>query len=358
MKLFLCAIPMVWAASVAIACQDHPASLDLRDAIYSYEIDRVETMLSDGIAAQNPDDARCLYSHFSAMRPKTAEFVTHWLDRHPGSPQAKAAKALSLIKFSEAMRGSRPASLTYLGALAEAHQMQEDAKRLALDAKAAKPDLIPALDVLERLRITTHNGAFFEPRHASALTPAYPSNNPEALKHAPVDPQLVNELRATAETPAEHLDYAARLLFASPYEPDHWQAYLAAHTAMHPISYADGEPYRINQLVFANHSPKALKRYILEKLETLETANTKLGVSDATIDILCPAIRAIRLHQHVCSLARDAGCQISQISAGHLNELVQRAGQQGLCFDARHAPPSALPFQPIDVPELKLASQG
>lgn len=358
MKFFLCFIPMVWAASIAVACEGHQASLDLRDAIYSYEIDRVETMLSDVTAAQDAFDTRCLYSHFQVMRPNTAEFVTHWLDRHPGSPEAKAAKALILLKFSQSMRGSRPASVTYLGALVEARQMMDEARRLAINAKAERPGLIPALDVMDWLDTAERNGAFFEPDQAELAVSIRYEDAGEALRHAPLDPQLVRSLSARAATPAERLDYAERLLIAAPYYPAHWQAYLAAQMAVRPISYAEGEPYRVNQVVFANHSPQALRRYVLDKLNAMKAGDHALSASDLTNEILCPAIRAIRLHRHVCSLARDAGCEMSQDVADDFEQLVQDAGTQGLCFDLRNLPARALKFEPMDIPELTIKTHG
>ncbi len=506
---------MVLAASSALACDGDQAALDVREAIYSYDIDGVEATLAESQlqfedGARSIEEIRCLYSHFGAMRPKTAEFVGHWLDVYPNSPYARAAKALSLVSFSTSLRGDRPASSTYLEALTRFHDMQAEAWALASDAIQAQPRLVPASDALilsananrksaearevlaaimstdanqgsvalfQSQVLPEWNGSFADvawlcQNWAGAVPGAGPqavelclleggAKFPEtrarthellargtfpqldhlrlpqltgseasrqdailaqgllghghgtlddvkaferlaarydlspmlehwtrqrydraltALEHAPADPGIIADLQTgiligeirgngvmviTRQT-LHHdlLDLAHRRLIASPYDPALWSAYLTTLQATRPVSYAEAEPFRVNALVYANHAPHALAHFLRQKLQThrhLSQADTDMIPEDVAVDlaaidetdVICPTVRAYRMFQQTCSMARDRACHMASQEADALSQIVNTAAGQGMCFDERNLPIGGLAFTEIAVPSLE-----
>ena len=147
---------LVLAAPGAQACSKEANYLELRDAIYANEIDRVEGLLNGYQAefesgARPMEDIRCYYRHFGRTRPETSDFIDAWRAAHPASAHAKVAKAKFLSKISWSIRGDSFANETYPEALRQFGAMQHEAWRLANEAFEQNPRLIPASDVIIHL---------------------------------------------------------------------------------------------------------------------------------------------------------------------------------------------------------------
>ncbi|MCC6204540.1 MAG: hypothetical protein IT533_06080, partial [Hyphomicrobiales bacterium] len=147
------------AANAAFACDDAPPSLALRDAIYSHDIDRVQaladenqTLLESG--QRTAEDTRCLFRHFTKLRPETFELVDEWLKSHPDSPYAHTAKAWVDYSVSWQIRGERTARETYPAALSKFDELQQEAREHAELAYRNRPRLIAASDAVIKLAMT------------------------------------------------------------------------------------------------------------------------------------------------------------------------------------------------------------
>lgn len=139
--------------TAAQACDDAPQYLELREAIYANDIDGVETLVNAAQdqfeqGARAADDMRCLFVHFTKLRPETFEFVANWHDAYPASPFADAAQAHLNIEISHQIRGPKFARDVYPDALRAFSELQGQAWELAERAYAARPRLIPASDAL------------------------------------------------------------------------------------------------------------------------------------------------------------------------------------------------------------------
>lgn len=155
------ALGFLAAANAAFACDDAPPSLELRDAIYARDIDRVEALLDRNqtlfeAGQRTADETRCLFRHFTKLRPETFEVVDDWLKSHPDSPYAHTAKAWVDYGVSWQIRGERAARETYPAALSKFGELQQDAWEHAETAYRSRPRLIAASDALIKLAMTRH----------------------------------------------------------------------------------------------------------------------------------------------------------------------------------------------------------
>lgn len=135
------------------ACDDNGESLAVRNAIYSGDIDTVETLLSRHqtrfeAGERTAEDTRCLFRHFTKMRPETFAFVEDWRRAYPASPYAATAQAWANYVVSWQVRGEKAARETYPLALREFSRLQRTGWELAESAYRSKPRLIAASDAL------------------------------------------------------------------------------------------------------------------------------------------------------------------------------------------------------------------
>lgn len=148
-------------SNAAFACDDAPPSLELRDAIYARDIDRVEALLDQNqtlfeAGERTAEDTRCLFRHFTKLRTETFEFVDDWLKSHPDSAYAHTAKAWVDHGVSWQVRGERTARETYPAALAMFDDLQDEAWNHAEIAYRGRPRLIAASDALIKLAMARH----------------------------------------------------------------------------------------------------------------------------------------------------------------------------------------------------------
>lgn len=149
------------AANTAFACDDAPPSLALRDAVYARDIDRVQALTGENqtlfeSGRRTAEDTRCLFRHFTKLRPETFDLVDEWLKRYPDSPYAHAAKAWVDYGVSWQIRGERAARETYPAALSEFDELQQEAWEHAELAYRNRPRLISASDAVIKLSMTRH----------------------------------------------------------------------------------------------------------------------------------------------------------------------------------------------------------
>lgn len=147
---------LLLAASPALACDDAPFSLEMREAIYARDIDRVESLARDHqdlfeAGERTAEDTRCVFRHFTRLRPETLDFVDDWLVARPDSPFAQTAKAWGNYVVSWQVRGEKSAAKTYPQAMAEFSQLQRAAWTHAEAAYRTRPRLIAASDALIKL---------------------------------------------------------------------------------------------------------------------------------------------------------------------------------------------------------------
>ncbi len=147
------------AANAAFACDDAPPSLALRDAIYSGDIDRLEALADENqmlfeSGQRTAEDTRCLFRHFTKLRPETFELVDEWLISHPDSSYAHTAKAWVNYGVSWQIRGERTARETYPAALSKFDELQQEAWEHAELAYRGRPRLIAASDAIIKLAMT------------------------------------------------------------------------------------------------------------------------------------------------------------------------------------------------------------
>jgi len=152
----LIALCLAVISNAAFACDNEGPSLALRDAIYSRDIDRVEALLDQNqklfeAGQRSPEDARCLFRHFTKLRPATFETVDEWLKRYPDSPFAHTAKAWTNYVMSWQVRGDRFARDTYPAALSLFNELQRTAWDHSETAYRTRPRLIAASDALIKL---------------------------------------------------------------------------------------------------------------------------------------------------------------------------------------------------------------
>lgn len=153
------ALGFLAAANAAFACDDAAPSLELRDAIYARDIDRVEALLDRNqtlfeAGERTAEDTRCLFRHFTKLRAETFEFVDDWLKSHPDSAYAHTAKAWVDYGVSWQIRGDRTARETYPAALSIFDDLQQEAWDHAEIAYRSRPRLIAASDAVIKLSMT------------------------------------------------------------------------------------------------------------------------------------------------------------------------------------------------------------
>lgn len=147
------AVGLFLIAHAALACDDAQPSLKLRDAIYARDVTAVEHLLDQNqklfeAGERTAEDTRCLFRHFTKLRPATFDFVDEWLKSHPDSAYALTAKVWINHAVSWQIRGDRYARDTYPEALSEFNELQEIAWDHAEAAYRSQPRLIAASDAL------------------------------------------------------------------------------------------------------------------------------------------------------------------------------------------------------------------
>lgn len=156
---------LAWSTiSFAQVSDPHPVISrdDLREAIYTLDIDGVENAIAEtqrlflkGQATAN--DMRMLFQDFTTTNPKTIEFTRQWLVRDPDSAYANTAQAWILFTAGWIVRGNKYANLTYPDAMEKHVLLHTQAMEHAMRAYEADETLIPASDAVIKLGLTTRN---------------------------------------------------------------------------------------------------------------------------------------------------------------------------------------------------------
>lgn len=166
------------------------------------------------------------------------------------------------------------------------------------------------------------------------------------------------ELHVVQEpTSEERLEYARRLIVASPYSPKFWRRFAmetrrADPTAPVTVSW----PYRINAVVYDNHSPVSLYGFMqdqmryrnallkIERNEASEEVAESHSAMDMEQHVLCPFIRAARLYERICSSQNLPGCEHSDVVNADYLALNGQAKRKEVCQEERRAPVKTLLF--------------
>ncbi len=218
----------------------------------------------------------------------------------------------------------------------------------------------------------------------------------EALEWDPYNPELIVilqegvsefvrvgdsfEVRAIHEedpTHEERIEYARRLFVVSPYNPKNWHNYRQMRFVRSPKNLLLDEPYWVNAVYYADHSPDALFSYafgkwrVLAHLEQLESylelpqiksmsqemqTQARAAVQiwldardtvDLDKDLRCPMMRAYRLFQHLCKTSKDEACETYDERV-EMFELVQAdVNKRRVCSGIMGALPRELFFTPV-----------
>jgi len=162
-------IAVIWVAATvattAQSCEFADDTLAMRDLIYSNDINGVEAAMNAHQTAyeageRDVTEMRCIFYHFRRSRPETMEFIDVWLEKHPDSAFANAAKASSLFTHSWNVRGDKMANRTHPEAMATFRQMQSYAWTLANRANELRPRFVQGAEIL----IRNANGAGYPKR--------------------------------------------------------------------------------------------------------------------------------------------------------------------------------------------------
>ena len=209
------------------------------------------------------------------------------------------------------------------------------------------------------------------------------------LEHQPLNPDLIRLLQIGTKytvpnleldlveyhtrqvaTPEEMLGYAQRRLIASPYNPDLWALYQTALNGVRKLEYAEEEPFRINQVVYSNHSPQSLQSYLSQKMHKYSSITKakqndpalfpevieRLLRIDRDVEIVCPFVRAQRLFTAVCDGNADKACRVDPNKEKIFEFILEDAANRGICSTERNAPLESLLFTPMPVPTIAKAN--
>ena len=203
----------------------------------------------------------------------------------------------------------------------------------------------------------------------------------EALKHDPYNAYIISvlemyvyrlevELTATGHrtrgtvmsrpTDEERLDYARRLVISSPFNAKYWLD-LADEVTSPGAGWLLADDYRVNAIVYSNHSPENLLIFMDKKLRELDL-HQKIPVTEgysqvwkdwaattnAETEILCPLLRAHRLYRAICDLGeRQSGCTLESPGEETYAMLASQARADGQCLTILNKPVDQLAFEPI-----------
>tara|TARA_R110001583_G_scaffold69919_1_gene198223 strand:- start:142745 stop:143641 length:897 start_codon:yes stop_codon:yes gene_type:complete len=173
------------------------------------------------------------------------------------------------------------------------------------------------------------------------------------------DGTLENKVLSRPE-PEQMLDYARRRLEAAPYAPQAWTNLLTSLMSTREITaLARAEPYRINAVVYDNHSAASLKSYLMSKFYDYDAYKKVLDGTfpaealalfedmEEDAGFLCPMIRAARLHDDVCAQRKQIDCDLFPELFGALASIEADTKACGVCAKERSLPVSALVFSPM-----------
>lgn len=122
---------------------------------------------------------------------------------------------------------------------------------------------------------------------------------------------------------------------------------------------ARAEPYRINAVVYDNHSAASLKSYLMSKFYDYDAYKKVLNGTfpaeafalfediEEDAGFLCPMIRAARLHDDVCAQRKQIDCDLFPELSGALASIEADTKARGVCAKERSLPVSALVFSPM-----------
>ena len=167
-----------------------------------------------------------------------------------------------------------------------------------------------------------------------------------------------------APSDEELYDFAERLLIASPYDPERWHYYL------NRLVYVKGNradrPFRTNVIVYSNHSPASLASHILSlrghynavHIGRQEGASEKLReiaeTTDLDTDVICPFVRATRLHALVCRGNTDPACEVKpERLKDEYIKILAEADMRGICRAEREAEAEDLFYRPVPVGNIR-----
>lgn len=194
--------------------------------------------------------------------------------------------------------------------------------------------------------------------------------DPEFLKIL-MQPEMVDEIdnegRRTTRvvsrpSPEQTLEYAEKLLIAEPYNPENWTSFVSAKFHANPsMSYFELEPYRLNAVVFSDHSVNHLGRFLMEKAAVFDALGQiergeispehakPFENANSETDVVCPFVRALRLHDHKCRGRANLECRIVPQVEAMFAIVEEDAKQRGICLKERRLPASLLFFKPQDI---------
>ena len=218
----------------------------------------------------------------------------------------------------------------------------------------------------------------------------------EAIKRDPYNPELIKTLQnsITRMTPTEtslmskviesptheeRIEYARRMLVASPYNAQHWRAYGQELYPQSAENALKDEGFRINAVVYSDHAPGYLMGYAFDKwrllsaLERLDTetqsavfqklddarkAKSRKQIKewqavrenmDLDRDLRCPMIRAHRLYELVCESSQDPECEPIPEQAEMIAIVRADVNRRRVCTGVIAAPAHELFYSPIPI---------
>lgn len=218
----------------------------------------------------------------------------------------------------------------------------------------------------------------------------------EALRRDPYNPDLIKTLqrlvmrttrsessyrstKVDGPTREERIEYARRMLIASPYKSTHWSDYGRELYPQSAENVLKDEPFKINAIVYSDHKPGQLLGYAFDKwrllaaLERLETetqstafqrldenrkANVRREIQqwlavretmDLDEDLRCPMMRAYRLYEFICETSKDPECEPLAEQIEMLEIVRNNVNARRACVGVIASQPRDLFYSPIPV---------
>ncbi len=137
----------------SVQASDIITTVELREAAYAGQVDRVEEALVDAQTAfeageVTADEMRSLVMVLTVSHPKMADLTENWLRRYPQSPYAHIVQAWLFNDIAWNIRGSHTIGKTYPDSISSFYEWHRKALEHAEFAYEAAPRLIPASDAI------------------------------------------------------------------------------------------------------------------------------------------------------------------------------------------------------------------
>lgn len=160
------------------------------------------------------------------------------------------------------------------------------------------------------------------------------------------------------------VDYAERLVFAAPYDPETWKNYVVTMIRSNPeMPFSEMEPYNINAIITSNHDIQELLIYMQNKVTLYDIFDRiKVGglpkelgkaFEGASLehDILCPFMRALAVYRGICEVKSDYRCDPAPEVKDTFVVLENAGKRRGICRKERTLPAQSLAYSTMKFPE-------